>query len=630
MTGSRIKQFLCAAALGALVVPALAQWTDSKPPVLGPGDYPPEATEDPPDKAHATPVQQAPDQATGTPQSLTPSDQGADRSAAPPVDVAPYVPPKSDPGPVEVGALGTPEGPPVGTLDASNGGLGDHLWSGSDRSHAEELLTKAPIVSGDPVLRDLVRRAVLTKAPAPPGAAKKAFITLRIERLLDAGLVHSAGALAAQAAVSNDDEFARVQAEAILLANRTQDACGPATAARQTGADVFWMQLRAYCAAAAGDTATAELTKQVLKATGHNDAAYDALVESVLTKKPLPPGAIAHPSAVHIFLFQQAGLPVPEAIGRNMGTPENLLVMRDVRNPPRARFEAAERIVTTGAATPAELIKVAEAQDLPLGRIAAAAAEAPNLPFFMGQVLLRRAAMIEPRPEAKAQLVSLALSLGEKSHLTSLAAALQADIITTLKPSPALHIYARSFAEALVLAGKSEAAASWTAGDPLMKVLVALASNNPQRVAAAQSDLAAFAVSLAKNAPDSDPDRATKALALGLFDVTGTPLPPEAKAAAATVEPDRRDGRRIGSSQMRSIVEMANSPERRGEAVLMLTSAIHGIGLKDLAPDDTVAFVRLLMEMNEPVAARVLAAEALAEYVPPPPPAPPSPQASAQ
>jgi hypothetical protein len=630
MTGSQARKFLCAAALAALVVPAMAQWIDSKPPVLGPGDYPPEATEDPPDnpqaKAHAKPVpNQAPDQASGAPQSLTPSDQGA----APSVAVAPYVPPKAEPGPVEVGALGTPEGPPVGTLDATNGGMGDHLWSGSDRSRSEELLVKSPLVSGDPVLRDLVRRAVLTKAAAPPGAAKKAFLTLRIERLLDAGLVQQAGALAAQAAVSNDDEFARVQAEAILLAGRAQDACGPATAARQTGADVFWLQLRAYCAAATGDTATAELTKQVLKAQGHSDPAYDTLVQDVLTKKPLPPGAIARPSAVHIFLYLQTGLPLPETIGRRMGTTENLLVMRDSRNSARARFEAAERIVATGAATPAELIRIAEAQDLPLARVATAAADAPSLPFFMGQVLLRRAAMVEPRPEAKAQLVSLALSLGEKSRLAPLAAALQMDIITKMKPSPALRDHARSFARALVLAGKPEAAANWTAGDPLMKVLAAFATNNPQRIAAVRADLAAFAISLAQNPPVSDPDRSAKALALGLLDVTGMTLPPEAKAAVATVESGTQDGRRIGPDQMRTIVAVAGSPDRRGEAVLMITGAIHGIGLKDLAPDVTIEFVRLLMEMNETTAARALAVEALAEYTPPPP-ASPSPQASAQ
>jgi hypothetical protein len=620
---------LCAAAFGALIVPAMAQWVDPNPPVLEPEDYPPEATQDPPDKPKTAPApkpSQTPSgQASGAPQSLTPGtvDQG-------PI-AQPYVPPpKNLTGPVEVGSLGSPEGPPVGTLDSTNGGFGDHLWSGSDRANVEKLLAKAPLVSGDRVLRSLVRRAVLTKAPAPPGQAKKAFITMRIERLLDAGLIREAGEIAAQAQVPNDDAFARVQAEAILIANRAQDACGPATAARQTGGDEFWMQLRAYCAEISGDTAAAELTRQVLKAQGHKDPAYDSLVQSVQTKKPLAPGAIARPTAMHIFLLQQAGLPITEAVARTMGTPENLLAMRDSRNPPRARFEEAERIISTGAASPGELIKIAEAQDLPLGKVAEAAGEAANLPFFMGQVVLRRAAAIETRPAAKAELVALALSLGSKYKLSSLAAALQADIITSIKPAPGLRAYARPFARALVLAGKSDAAAAWTSGDPLMKAVVAFASNDPQRIAAAQGDLKTFAIALGKNPADPDPDRAYKALALGLFDAMGMTMPPEAKAAAAQVQSGSWDGVHPGPGQMRTLVEIAGTPERRGEAILMLTGLVHSNGLKDMAPDATIAFVRLLRQMNEDKAADALAAEALAEYVPPPPPAVPAPQASAR
>lgn len=629
MTGSRVRQLLCAVALGALMVPAMAQWYDPKPPVLGPEDYPPEETQDPPDHPKKLPApkpQQDPGQASGAPQTLTPGavEQG---SALPPVQ--PYVPPPKDlTGPVEVGSLGSPEGPPVGTLDSSNGGLGDHLWSGSDRANTEKLLAKAPLVSGDRVLRSLVRRAVLTKAPAPPGQAKKAFVTARIERLLDAGLIREAGEIAAQAQVPNDDAFSRVQAEAILIANRAQDACGPATAARQNGSDEFWMQLRAYCAEVNGDTATAELTRQVMKAQGHKDPAYDTLVESVRTKKPLAPGAIAHPTAMHIFLLQQAGLPVTEAVARTMGTPENLLAMRDSRNPPRARFEEAERIVSTGAASSAELIKIADAQDLPLGKVAEAAGDAANLPFFMGQVVLRRAATIENRPAAKAELAALALSLGDKYKLSSLAASLQADVITSIKPAPGLKAYARPFVRALVLAGKSDAAAAWTSGDPMMKVLVAFASNDPQRIAAVQGDLKAFAIGLGKNPADPDADRAYKALALGLFDVMNQTLPPEAKAAAVQAESGGWEGVHPGPGQMRTLVQIAGTPERRGEAILMLTSMVQSYGLKDLTPDATITFVRLLREMNEDKTANVLAIEALAQYVPPPPA--PAPQASAR
>lgn len=626
MTGLRVRTFLFAAA-AVLVLPAAAQWVDSKPPVLGPGDYPPEATEEQPPSAQ---TQTGQGEATGAPKPL--SGHLDPETEAPAGNLPDYPPPPADspasgnilsrPGVVEVDALGKPEGPPAGTLNNTNGGLGDHLWSGSDRAKAEELLARAPIVSGDPVLRNLVRRAVLTKAAAPPGQAKKAFVTLRIERLLNAGLVEEAGALAAEATVPNDAEFARVQADAVLLANRAGDACGPATATRLESGGKFWLQLRAYCAAVNGDTATAELTKAVLKAQGYDDPAYDSLVEGILSKTPLPPGAISEPTALHIFLLQQAGLPVPVAISRRMGTAENLLTMRDLRNPPRARFEAAERVASTGAATPAELIKIANAQDLPASRMATAASDAPGLPFFMGQVLLRRAAAVETRPEAKAKLAALALALGEKYKMVPLAAALQADIILQIKPSPDLAAYGRRFAQALILAKRPDLASRWAMGDQYVKLAAAVAAGDPASIASIQTGLASIAAGIFADPQPPDAGRDTSALVLGLADVLGVTMPAETRAIAASVQSQMWAGKRPGPGTMRTIHEIAGLPERRGEAVLLLADTIYGIGLKDLAPDATIAFVRLLIQMNQLATARALAIEALAQYVPPPVPLP--------
>ena len=156
---------------------------------------------------------------------------------------------------VVVDSLGATEGPAVGLLDSSNGGLGEGIWSGTSRADAEELLARIPLASADPVLRSLAKRLVLTKADAPIGPSKRAFMTLRIEKLLDAGLIDEAGTLAAQASIPNDPDFARMQADALLIANRAGEVCGDRTATRLTAGEPFWLQLRAYCAAAAGDTA---------------------------------------------------------------------------------------------------------------------------------------------------------------------------------------------------------------------------------------------------------------------------------------------------------------------------------------------------------------------------------------
>lgn len=617
MTGSRARLLLGTAALLAVLSPAAAQWTSDKPPVLQPDDYPPLATEDPPDHKPAA----KPDAgATSAPRSLSGTDATAgstDVQALPPLGAPPNGPVVAQPAPVEVGALGTPEGPPVGTLDSATGGFGDHIWSGSERATAEDLLARAPIVSADPVLRDLNRRLILTRAGAPPGQAKRAFITVRLERLMDAGLIQEAGAIAAQASVPNDEDFARIQAQAILYANRAQDVCSPVTQMRNTAGELFWLRLRAYCATMAGDTATAGLTHDVLVAQGHGDAGFDTLLNDVQNKKAVPPGAIAQPSALHLFMMQQAGLPIPETVARQMGTPANLLVLRDSRNSPRSRFEAAERIVSTGAVSATELRQIADVQDLPLSKVANASADAPNLPYFMGQVLLRRAAGVEQRPEAKAQLMAEALSLGEKAKLLPLTANLQADVIASLKPSPASKQYARAFARALILAKRYEAASLWAASDPVMKTVVALASQDGTRLAAAQTNLSAFALSLTKNPPDPDADRSYKALVLGLADALGMGLPPDAQGAASMAASQNWDGKRPDAGQMRVVEKVAQAPERRGEAILRITELIYGLGLRDMAPDTTIEFVRLLNAMNESKSARALALEAMAQYAPP-------------
>ena len=590
----------------ALLAPAT--WAQSAPPdkdappVLTDEDYPPVADED--DSPAATAPPQTLSGSATQPEALPPAPQDA---------------------PVEVSTLGTTEGPPVGLLDSENGGLGEGLWGDSERATIEDLLSRVPLVSPDPAIRALAKRIVLTRAAAPPGPSKRALVTVRIEKLLDAGLIDEAGAIAAQASIPNDPDFARVRADALLTANRAADVCGAATATRLTASEPFWLQLRAYCAAAGGDQPTADLTHAVLEAQGNSDKAYDTLLDDVLNHKIDPPGPIAHPSAMHLYLLQQAGLPVPGDVAAAMGTPANLLAMRDARNSAQDRFAAAERIVRTGAASAAELKALADAQDIPLTRLADASADAQTVPFFAGQVLLRRAAQVEPRPDAKAQLAYQALLLGEKAGLLPLAAGLQGDIVASVKPAPANRGMADLFARALLLAGLPDAAARWLGDKDVLQTAVDLAAPNPARDAKAQAAYGAMAAALVKNPPDADPDKPAKALLLGIADVLGRPLPPDAKAQVSGIKAKKWGGARPDPAVMQRIEDASLHPDRKGEALLLILDTIHSVGLSDLAPDDTIELIRLLGAMGLPDSARDLGLEALALYVPPPPPPPPAP-----
>lgn len=604
MTGSRLRliPFLL-----ALLVPAAWGQTAAPPPekdvppVLTEDDYPPIADDE------GTPSH--PQAATAAPQALSGS-----------TDNPQTVPPA--PQSVEVGTLGTTEGSPAGLLDSPDGGLGESLWSGSKRAAIEDLLSRIPLATPDPAIRALAKRIVLTKAAAPSGQSKRALVTVRIEKLLDAGLTDEAGALAAQASVPEDADFVRVQADALLTANRAADVCGNLTATRLTAGEPFWLQLRTYCAAAGGDEATAELTHEVLDAQGNSDKAFDTLADDVLTHKNAPPGPIAHPTAMHLFLFQQAGLPIPGDVAAAMGTAANVLAVRDARDTAQTRFAAAERIVRTGAVSAAELRKLADAQDIPLTRAANALTEAQSAPFFAGQALLRRAAQIEPRPDAKMQLVAEALSLGDRAGLLPLAAGLQGDIVASIKSTAANRAVADLFARALLLAGRPDAAARWTNSSDVLQPVVDMAAPDPSRDAQAQAAYSAFAAALVKNPPDADPEKPAKALVLGVADVLGRPLPPDAKAQAQGIGAGRWDGKRPDPDTMRRIEAASLHPDRRGEALLLILETVHSVGLRDMAPDATIELVRLLAGMGLPDAARDLGLEALALYVAPPLPAP--------
>jgi len=85
------------------------------------------------------------------------------------------------------------------------------------------------------------------------------------------------------------------------------------------------------------------------------------------------------------------------------------------------------------------------------------------------------------RPDAKAQLVAEAFSLGENARLLPLAAGLQGDIAASIKPTAANRGMADLFARALLLAGLPDAAARWLNDTDVLQTAVALAAPTPAR-----------------------------------------------------------------------------------------------------------------------------------------------------
>lgn len=627
MTVSRISLGLLAAALMALGAQAQTGEATAPPRTLGGpvAEQPPQESDDeglPPDSSDEDEAPAAKGNGKETPPYVDtsdlaePEDDGQKPKPSKPSQIpqdntpVPLRPPKPD---VQVQTLGTVEGPAEGLLDPSNGGLEANMWSASSRADIESLLPRLPLASPDSAVRALSRRLILTRADAPSGTVKRAIITMRIEKLLGAGFIDEAATLAASGSLKDDPDFARVQADAILTAGRATDACGALTVARQTEGSQFWLQLRAYCAAASGDTATAEITRNVIDAQLLTDLAYNILADDALAGAKKPPGAIAKPTAMHLFLMRKAGMPLSGDVPKRMGVAANLLAMRDTHNPPEIRLGAAERVVKSGAATTAELKAVVDAQVIGPDKIAGAQANAAKLPFLAGQALLRRAAQLESRPPAKAALVHQALVLGDKAGLFEISAKLQADVASTIDPATVPSAQAPLIGWSLMLAGKPDVAARWLGDDDAARAVQALVAGKPDTAQAALSDIAHRLGADPKQSTANEP---FEALVLGSYDALGLTMPADAKSAARVTAAKHWPGRRPDADTMQKIVEAASTPERKGEAVLRLLVFIGAAGPRDLAPDVTIEFVRALQNTGLNDAARALAVHALLLYRP--------------
>lgn len=538
------------------------------------------------------------------------ADQANTPPETPAVSTAPLPATQASDGPgadVVVNSLDTIDGPAVGLLDETNGSLGADMWSGASRGDLESELARIPAASTDPTVRGLAWRILLTPAETPVGPGHRALITIRLQRLLEAGFIDEAGALAAKATLPNDEDFALVQATALLYAQRDADLCGDRTATRLSNADPFWLQLRTYCYVTSGDAAAADLTRSVIAARGNADALFDALIDELAQGKHDAPGVTAaHPTAVDVFLLRKLGLPVTAQVAAPLDTAANLLAARDARNSPGDRLACAERIVSTGALGGDELRAIAKTQPFGTSTITPA-------PSFLGrQIALHHEAELASPPGAKLALIMGSDPVLNGSGDIHVFAALQADNVASVPAAPKPQETAWVAARTLILAGRTDAAAGWI-GEPdnpmtaQAGIALDIVAPTPARDAAAQDDIAWFV-------DHADAEKgwpASSALALGIWTALGRTLPPDAQALQAALATQGFDGVQMTADQQQQLDDAASRTDRRGEAALLVLDAIGTQRISELSPQMSVHLVEALEKAGLDREARALAAEML-------------------
>lgn len=540
--------------------------------------------------------------------------QAPETAPAPTAEFAPTVPQNR---PVltdnAVSVLGSTEGDAVGLLDATDD-LGEDLWSNTPRGMVTDLLQHGLLTSPDPAMRTLAKRIVLTKADAPAGASERALITVRISQLLDAGLIDEAGTLASRSKLANNADFARVQANALLYAGRSDAVCTDQTASRLFSDETFWIELRAYCAAAAGDDVLTELTQAALQAQG-DDAAFEKLLDDIVHQKDAAPEAFPRPTALHFFMLRKLGLPIPAALADQGGTPEKLAVATDNRQTVEVRMRAAERLIRIGAGDMTTWRALADIWTPAMSQISDAENQAPDMPLFSALTLLRRAAQIETHAGQKEKLVVQALTMADEAGMQPFAAAYLDDILLTMTPGTP-DADREKIARALLLAGEDRRAADWMAPDDALRAAALLMAADRTAENDLQGILQRYADEVRiQQSPDS-----YKSLIVGLAADQGRLIaPPPNAAEIRTVDQAIRQayGKRPDDATMAQVASAAAATGRKGEALLLILDQVRTIGWRDMAPEVAIAFVHTLRALGLGPTADAFAKEALLLYSPP-------------
>jgi hypothetical protein len=210
---------------------------------------------------------------------------------------------------VEVAPLTAPD---VFSGGARDTGLGGDLWKGSSAELARRVMPTIGSKPLSPAARALAVRLLSTGANAPEGAGE--------DRLLAAARGRALLALGEPAAANDSVEripnlaaepaLAEVAAEAALLTGADDRACRIEQAITAGRGEAYWLRLRAYCQAIAGQADAAQLSLTLAQEKAR-DAVFGRLMNALLVQSD--PGAASARNGLETALSRRLTLALPDA-----------------------------------------------------------------------------------------------------------------------------------------------------------------------------------------------------------------------------------------------------------------------------------------------------------------------------
>jgi hypothetical protein len=211
---------------------------------------------------------------------------------------------------VQVTQLAAPD---AFTTPARDTGLPPSLWTGASVKTVRTVMGLLATKPLTPAGAALARRVLATGAPGPEGAqTDPGLAALRANALLMQGDAKGADVVLAHApGADRSPELAQAAAEAALLAGDDPAACRTAQALTAGRDEAYWLKLRTYCQAIAGQTAQAQLTFDLAQAQA-KDPIFARLMGAKLSGVGNP-GAPAARNGLDVALSRSLGLDLAAA-----------------------------------------------------------------------------------------------------------------------------------------------------------------------------------------------------------------------------------------------------------------------------------------------------------------------------
>jgi len=563
---------------------------------------------------------------------LFPTGPGTGAQRAAPLQILGARPGEAGSG-IEVGTLGQVDEGSVGLLDDSNGGLGTAMWTGTGRQSVEQLLGQVPGPTISPVMGDLARRLLLTSARPPQGAhGGVSLLALRLARLNAAGRANDIVQLMARSGGARPSPAAAMEfAKGALGANDVARACNMLSVL-PVGGDIsaddvasFALKLSIFCQISGGQVAAANLTADLAREQGLDDALFLSLAAAATDGLNLRAAAPPTIDALTLRMMQLAKRALPENAVSVLEPNVLLSVVGDTSYDPEIQVAAAERAAALGLLSGDEM--AASYLEVPYSREDVDGVRIGREPAspYRRRALYHQAVLDERVPAGRADILSSLFfrEAGGPAYRATLIA--HYGSLTSVPPSGALSAFAPLAVRAFLEQGDRVRASMWlsvlegqvTGQRQYRELQAILRLIDPgaliMPLGFKVEDGANFISPVLQDALDDlakgGQARDFAAMEIVLLDALGMQIAPsvwDALLAAGDLP-----GGVVPPAAMMRKLHSVSSNAQRGETVMLILVGLGEAGPKGMHPKSLGEMVAALARVGLDVEARRLAVEAL-------------------